>query len=266
MRSGFTNEEFDIMVQQLLYQEPASFDMLCAIAQRTLESSVRRWCRQNPYLHGLGFDEDILQEIYMRLIKTTVSSFLLRQGVDGPVNRDPAGFRSWMFRVAKNLTIDFAAHIRSISRRVEVDPEEDPSEKPVDELLAAAVSVVLETNSGIYKTLTWLAQCVLIVCRGLTRIQANSLLVEQFSKRELQALWQLVLAGSEQIPWLHITDAQRQRIEQALAQPCDGQRTYAQMPFEAFFMKKGGKASISDWVNRTDSIIKRVTQNETLNG
>lgn len=267
MALAYTEEEFHIMVHQLLYQEPASFEMLCVIAQRTLQSSVYRWCAADPYLRG--HEDDILQEIYLRLILRTVPSFLLRE--EGKVNLDPAGFRSWMFTVAKNRKQDYAIRLHKFRKHFEsceelVEEEAEEEQQPTDALLAAAVNVVLETDAGIYKTLTWLAQSVFMLQEGMTRIQANRALVDQFSQKDLRSLWELVLSGAQRISWLRITQEQRLRIEAALAEPYDAARSWGQVPYETFFMKKGGRASISDWVNRMDTMIKRVTQNETLNG
>ena len=37
------------------------------------------------------------------------------------------------------------------------------------------------------------------------------------------------------------------------------------MKYSEFFMKKGGKATISDWVNRMNNMIKRVMSDEACN-
>lgn len=249
------------MVQQLLYDSPVSFQMLCDIAQRTLASSVRRWCAGDATLRGRGYEKDILQEIHIRLIQTAVTGFLLREGEDGPVNLDPAGFRSWMFRVAKNLTKDYSAAVRrvdskSVSR--EDIPEEEAEEKsPSEPLLREAVRIVLDGDSSIYISLTWLAQSIFVLHYDLTRIQATHLLEEQFSQRTLTELWNLVRKGAERISWLQITPVQQQRIEQALDRPYDESRSYGQVCYKEFFMKKGGRASISDWIHRIDGIIQK---------
>ena len=267
---AFTNEEFDIMVQQLLYQSPVSFEMLCTIAQRTLAGSVYKWCAADSTLRGKGHEKDILQDIHIRLIQTVVTSFLLREGEDGPVNRDPAGFRSWMFRVAKNLTLDYAASLRRLQSNT-VSREDLPdvpveTDAPPEPLLAAAVQVVLESDGSVYKTITWLAQSIFVLRQGMSRILANHLLVEHFSRKPLGELWELVLAGSRQIPWMQISPEQKARIECQLQQPYDESRSYGQTCYAEFFMKKGPKASISDWINRMDERIKRINSKEGSDG
>ena len=75
----FSKEEFRIMVDQLLYQEKPSFDMLCMMAEKTLRPTVIHWCQMDDCLRGGGYEDDILQEIYMRLINTTVDYFCLEK-------------------------------------------------------------------------------------------------------------------------------------------------------------------------------------------
>ena len=73
----FTRNEFDTMVNELLYSTPASFDMLCSIAEKTLRPSVINWCKNEDCLRGKGYEDDIMQEIHLRLMKTTVDYFLI---------------------------------------------------------------------------------------------------------------------------------------------------------------------------------------------
>ena len=84
----FTKEEFETMVQELLFSDPISFDMLCQIANKTLRSTVIHWCRLEDCLRGRGFEDDIMQEIYLRLMKTTVDYFLLRHDIEGAFNNN----------------------------------------------------------------------------------------------------------------------------------------------------------------------------------
>ena len=77
MRS-FTDEEYKIMIYELTEREPVCFDMLCAIAERTLKGTVYRWCSDDIDLRGKALEEDIMQDIFIRLIKTCVTHFLMR--------------------------------------------------------------------------------------------------------------------------------------------------------------------------------------------
>ena len=156
MKVRFTREEFDIMVNQLLNKEPISFDMLCEIADKTLRPSVINWCKKEDCLRGRGYEDDIMQEIKLRFIKTTVSHFLLRDGIRGAYNNDPDGFEDWMFRVADNLKRDFANKIRKRDFKTEDidDPavvtlhvdDHDEGEEHIERLKEAFSIVILSSR------------------------------------------------------------------------------------------------------------------------
>jgi DNA-directed RNA polymerase specialized sigma24 family protein len=270
-----TVEEFHTMAEELLYRQPACFDTLYGIANRVLRSSVERWCREDGDLKGRGCEDDVMQEIHIRLIKTTVTRFLLRDGVQGPYNDDPAGFEDWMFTVAHNVQRDYARRVRLVTMRTtdleeaELADRKDPYQTGEDrqrtERLAEAFQIVLSSDTQIYKVLTWMAQCLFIVELDVTRIQSNELILQQFADKSLYDMHEQLLRSARNLPWLQISPDQQRHLQEALDAPYDRQRCYGHVKYREFFMKKGGKATISDWVNRMNSMIKRVTAHEASN-
>ena len=271
-----SGDEFNIMVEQLLDENAVKFDMLCSIADRTLRPTVAHWCANDPALNGKHFEDDIMQEIYIRLIKTCKSSFLLRNGADGEVNNDPEGFKSWLFKVALNIKRDFSNAVRSrgFKEREFDDGEEEIiadedntaeiSEKRY-ELLRAAFEIVLNSDNQVYKILTWIAQCLFVLEFDITKIQSNGMIVDSFGEKTLQEMYAMVLKYSKKIPWIVISAEQRSKIEAQLDRLWMNGRTYGQAKYNEFFMKKGGKATISDWVNRMNNLVKRVVRDEASN-
>ncbi len=266
----FTGEEFQIMVDELLYQEPVSFDMLCHIAQKTLENKVRYWCYNDATLKNRGCEDDIMQEIHLRLIKTTVSGFLLREGVSGVYNNDPEGFEDWMFQVAKNIKKDFANRIRGRDIKTEsLDELESQwlSERQQEELerrierLGKAFDIVMAADAGVYKVLSWLAQFLFILDRNITKIESADEIIAAFEHTTLNEMYAKLRTVAKRIPWVQITQSQDERLRKALDMPWDGTYTYGQMEFCVFFMKHNaqvaGKKSISDWSNRMNNLIRR---------
>ncbi len=266
----FTNEEFAAMVHELLYSDPVCFDTLCLIAERTLRPIVRNWCSAEDCLRGRCFEDDIMQEIHLRLIKTTVNAFLLREGIDGAYNNDPEGFSHWMLRVANNLKRDFANRVRGrdfktaamddpsvISAPVPDDKEEDIHR------LKAAFATALDADMGVYKVLTWLAQMIFILDAGVTKIQSNELILNAFADKTLYEMYGMLVLAAERIPWLEISRTQNIKILEALRKTRADGVLYGETTYSDFFMKSGGKPSgkksISDWVNRINGYIKRKT-------
>ena len=272
----FTNEEFAVMVDQLLYQETVCFDMLCQIAEKTLTPAVKRWCADEPCLKGRNYENDIMQDIHIRLMKTVITGFLLRENVDGPYNNDPEGFEDWLFTVAVNLKRDFANAVRG--RDFKTDDLDDyqyltapdngvEAELERIEKLKQALNIVLGANVGVYKVLTWLAQFVFVLDMGITKIQSNECILAAFEDKTLYQMYDMLLLASRQIPWMEITDRQHTQIVTALGKKWDAEHTYGETQYKAFFMKHNGeisgKKSISDWVNRLNTMIQRKTGGES---
>ena len=72
----------------------------------------------------------------------------------------------------------------------------------------------------------------------------------------LSEMWTSVTAASARIPWLRISADADARLRKMLAVPFSKDVRYGDMVYADFFMKKGAKASISDWVNRINSGLK----------
>ena len=267
---AFSQEEFDIMVHQLLYAEPVCFDMLCHIADKTLRRAVHRWCRDDDCLAGRGYENDILQQTHLHLIKSAVGGFLLRDSENGEVNYDPVGFKNWMFTVARNVKRDYSDRVRGRDYKTESletsAAQSVPAASPEVtieriETLKQAVSLALAADASVYKVLTWLAQFVFMLESDLTKIKSNEKLVELFQDKTLYEMYDMVISASGRIPWLQITKDQNERLLTALGKPWDENKVYGEVTYQTFFMKqngeKSGKKSISDWVNRINTFIKR---------
>lgn len=273
----FTKEEFDTMVRELLCQDPVSFDMLCHIAGKTLRPTVENWCAGDMYLRNRNFEEDIMQNIYIRLIQTTVPNFLLHESITGAYNDNPEGFEDWMFTVAKNIKRDFATDIRKNNFRT-VDMEDplietlpDGSNSAEDsseyiERLEKAFNRVLSADVSVYKVLTWLAQSLFMLEHNVTKIQSNELILSAFSNKTLNDMYDMLLTWSDRIPWLTITEVQKAKIRGALRKKGRDGVSYGETQYKAFFMKyKGepsGKKSISDWMNRMNDLLRREQDEE----
>lgn len=273
METVFSETEFNIMVEQLLDEKNVSFDMLCFIAEKTLRSSVERWCATDAALRGRRFEDDIMQEIQLRLIKTCKSLFLLRNGINGPVNDDPKGFKSWMFKVALNIKRDFANSVRKLNvneldiehgRDIYISPDYDKvSDMSEDEIksLSKAFSVVVDSDANVYKILTWIAQCLFVTKLNITKIKSNELIVEKFEEKTLGEMYHMIIEENQDIPWLKLSEEQKDRMVSQLSKKNKDDKMFSEIKYKEFFMKKGGKATISDWVNRMNNLVKRVMDN-----
>lgn len=259
------------MVNELLYQKPTSYDMLCHIAIKFLGPKINSWCRNNSALRGRGYEEDLLQELCLYLIKVTVDKYFLKKDENGNLKyrRDPAVFGKWLNTVARNKVIDCAIEVgESDNHTSSIDDEfnecqiiEEEEEIDSTEALKKAFSTVLSSNAGIYKILTWLAQSIIVINSDLTRIKARDAVIRTFEEKTLADMYSMILVAADKISWLEISDEQHNKIIASLKSPWDDERCYGEVAYREFFMRYKGevspKKSISDWVNRMDSEVLR---------
>ena len=125
----FSPEEFDKMYREILDSACICYDTLLYLSHRALFGLVCQWCRNDPALRGQQYEEDLMQEIQIRLIKSCVTGFFLR---NHEPNYDPEGFQNWLFTVALNVKKDFAKKIRQI-RFMEMQEAESEAEVPFPE-------------------------------------------------------------------------------------------------------------------------------------
>ncbi len=266
----FTKEEFQTMVKELLYTKPTSYDMLCKIAQTSIEPLMNYWCNTSSVLRGRQYEGDILGDIYIRLMKNTVTGFLLPDGVDGKVNMDPEGFNKWMFTVAVNVKRSWERKIgREDGKHSEIDdnitvpgPDETADGEECIQKLQAAFNRILDSGLSIYKVLSWVAQFVFILEKDITKIQSNDAIIAAFEEKTLGEMYEIIRSSAKKISWLRISDEQDRKIKAALNKAWDENRSYGEVQYKEFFMKKGGKKSLSDWTNRLNDKLRKEYEDE----
>ena len=254
------------MTNELLDEEPVCYDMLCHIVDQTLRRAVSTWCYNDFDLRGKGLEEDILQDIQLRVIKAVVPFFLLREGT---LNNDPVGFQKWLYTVGANIKRDYSNRFRKqLFSETEIDEripggetEEILISKERIALLSRAVDIVLNSDTRIYKILTWFAQSLLMLRLDVTKIESNLLILSRFSETTLSEMLSILLAEAKSLPWLVIGGETVERLRSALLEKREDGIPFGACQYQDFFMKKGGKATISDWVNRINhSIAKQVSR------
>ena len=263
----FSDEEFEKMISEITDTSNASFNTLCIIADKALRPKVRYWCTTSSVLNGRQMEEDIMQEIFIRLIKTVTYGFLLRKDNNYELNRNPDEFNSWIFKVAENIFKDTLKAVRTQDYRIKrfdamgdsiiADNQIETSEAEThiqDELLRA-FNIVFDSDKKVYIVLTWLAQNLFVLEFGITKIKSIRIMADALSDRTLFELKDIVLKHSERIKWLKFSDKQSSRITRALNEYYKG-KLLGEYQYKEFYMKKGGRASISDWVNRMNRMIE----------
>lgn len=275
----FTRDDFDQMVQEVLFTKPSRYDALCRIAQQVLPPFVKSWCNAESYVRGRGYEDDLMQGILLHLMKTVVHGFLLNKRATDGYNDNPEGFEHWITKVAHNYARDFFNEIRGVAFQSEseealegmsVSDEDWVERQERHNALRYAFNVVLASNSGVYKVLTWLAQVLFIADKGMEHHKANALIVLVFENKTLGEMYDFILAHSQRVEWMTVSPQQHRRILAALRKPYDDDRTYGEVAFKEFFMMyKGeisGKKSVSDWIYRFKKLIQRKAEEDASSG
>ena len=263
----FSDEEFEKMICELDCENP-QYTSLCKIAEKVLKPSVITWC-SGGVLKGRVEANDLMQDIHIKLIKTVVTHFLKHKKAVGRINRDPDWFNAWLFNVAKNYARDLVdTHKRKSRNTVDLnhlfktpaykdDYFSGERTKNNYNALADAFNTVLNSDRSVYIVLTWIAQSLLVIRYDIERPQATKLILAHLKTMRLFDLWSTLLDFSERFPWLTVSTEQRYRIMHALNKTLDDGRLLGDVEYREFFMKTGEKKSISDWVNRIDTMIER---------
>lgn len=267
----FTEEEFHKMLTELSEGNPDGYATLYFIAEKTVKKTVYRWCAGNKMTRG--YEEDVMQEVHLRLIKKCITGFLKKDGV---LNDDPEGFKNWMFKVARNIYIDFAKKISAIPLDITDTSDEDATEPEIEDsdnelyneddydydALNSYFEFVFESSSEIHIVMTWVAVMLAVIRGGLNRSEATVYVTSVFSNATMDELLDFIVKGSEKVLWLNIDEDLIGRIKSRLDKTDSEGRRTGSKKYGEFYMKKGDRASVSDWVNRMNERIIKEADND----
>lgn len=261
----FTDEEFDTIFREIVLERPSCYDTMLLVAERMMMGSVRKWCNEEPCINNEYHVKEIMQLIRIRLYQKCVTGFFMR---NGEPNYDPEGFKNWIFTVALNVKRDYAKKVRQLSFKEgngsdDFEPT-DPTPAPIlsiseEELakLNRAFSIVIGHHSKVHIVLTWLAMMLLIAVHEFSKIEATDVLVRAFDSMTLDAMHGLILRYMTAIPWLQQDESSLASLQKRLdTKDKNGVRTGDKV-YHDFYMKKGGKASVSDWAYRMNQIVEK---------
>ncbi len=265
---AIAQKEFDIMVQEMIGGDTPQYDMLIEIAEQVLRPHIKRWMFKLPALKQYGTDDDIMNDVHVLLITRTISSFLLKNGANEPVNNDPDGFCAWIYTVARN-------HVWSLFRD-KINPDQKHLAPILLEELGVDIfeemaeiergrsdlndsfSKVMGMNTAIYKKLTWAAQFVIIASTNRAKHHTSDLIDKRFSEVSLFAMYKMIkMAARRNVHWMELSPELDEMVLFELNKTDDDGNLYGDELYKNFYMAKGGKASISDWINRINTILRR---------
>ena len=252
----FTNEEYRIMIFELTEKEPMSFDMMCQIAQRTMMPLIKKWCKTSEDLRNRQLEDDIMQEIHVRLIKTCVTRFLRRKDKD-KINDNPDEFFAWMITVGKNILRDTANEQRRHDFRNTVLRDTIPTkdefkniENDSEERFAEAFHIALGAPRRPHIVLTWVMQSALEIYYDVNKITATQIIADSVGDMTLSALWEKAQDLLRDFPLLRITQEELDGFGSKLDAVNNENVKVGDTVYRDYYGNRGGKAAISDWIYR----------------
>lgn len=253
----FTNEEYQIMIYELTERKPMSFDMMCLISQRALKPLIKKWCYDSEDLRYRQYEDDILQDTLIRLIKTCVTYFLKRKDKKYAVNDDPDEFYLWIKTVAHNITRDKAKEVRrqdfrtaKLSKDIPAPDEFRKLEDDTQEKFIEVFHTAIYAPRSPHIVLTWVMYGALAVYYGIKRVKATQIIEEAFSDRTLFEIWEIARRMMEELPDLRTTEEENAHIKDILKKLDKNKNMIGNTVFREYYGSRGGKAAISDWIYR----------------
>ena len=258
--SSIPKEKYEKMLHELFECEPICHQTLCEVVKEFLTPHIRNMCFHDSALRGGGYEEDILQNTTIRIIKHCIVGFFLREE---QINTDLDEFEKWIFVVARNVKRDCSAKVRKglclpiddVERSLVDEVPEDGLEENREVLRWAVDRVFAMEGVGVYKTLTWFAVSLVMLYEGETKIKSTDYVYEYFKDKTLFEMYDILMRYSKKLDWLHISHLHKKRIEQVLNEPYFGMKT-GELKYHQLFTKKGGKGSISDWIYKINKKLK----------
>lgn len=257
MLRPFTNEEYQTMIVELTEKEPICFDMMCLIAQRALTPLIKTWCYDSEDLRYRQYEDDILQDTQIRLIKTCVTHFLRRKDKNYAVNNDPEEFYLWIKAVGHNMVKDKAKEIRRQNFRTAKLSPDIPApdeflkiEDDSTERFVRAFHIAVYAPKKPHIVLTWIMYGVLEVYYEINRIKATRIIKEAASDRTMTQIWMMIRNMLEELPDFKVSEEENDHIREALKKLDKNKNVIGDTVYREYYGNRGGKAAISDWIYR----------------
>ena len=267
------NKQYSDLVADICAREYPQYDNLVIFVHGFLIGTVKKWCSSSSFLSGGSHDEDVMQEIQIKIIKNCERKFF--KPVDGKTEKTCEEFKAWCYVLAKRCFITYYNRQKKYREDekdflekadkekgetiIEPSPSEGHENRENDrKRIRESFVAVLDLKSSPHIILTWLSVSLFIVGCDISRIESTHLLAEKFSEITLFEMFNIVVNLSSKLKWLELDDEyfDRQREKLEVIHKETGIKT-GDMKYSDFYMAKGPEKSISDWVNKVNKQIKK---------
>lgn len=264
---------YEQIVSDICDNEYPKYDNLAIFLYSLLKDKVKGWCKSSAILYGGMHYEDIVQGIQIRIIKNCDGYFFRPNGEKA--DKSCKDFKAWCSRVAKNYFLTYCAKQKNkkeiITDFTDADERKIEDKKGIDDnlnneekikhcraQLTRSFEVVFDLKSSPHIILTWLSVSLFMLNTDNNKIDSTHMIVDTFSNVSLFDMFDFIIAAIRKTGWINLSeeqiDKQRQNLESISK---NTGKKIGEMRYEEFYMSKGSEKSISDWMNRINSQIKK---------
>lgn len=260
------------IVEDICGNDYPKYDNLVIFVHNLLHKRVKRWCYNDLFLRGGMHEDDVMQEIQIRIIKKCEAYFF--KPVDGKTEKNCDDFKAWCYRVAKNYFITYCVKRKNrkevelelsikcdddlASSNFDLDVEASEETDANRQELKRCFEIVLDLKSKPHIVLTWLSVSLYMLYSNSSKIEATHMIVEKFSGLTLDEMLRVIIILSARCGWIELSERQcRKQMEKLEVVDKNTGKKIGEMRYEEFYMSKGPEMSISDWINRVNEQIKK---------
>ena len=261
-------EKFHQVIEGFRRQDESVKPILVEITNAAVAKVVNKWASGRAPSDAVEFKENAYQDINAHVWKKFLFGFLMKDGPEGQINDNLYSYIAWARTAAENVLRDkYRKEVRyKKAQDIVVEKAVDSDlttcnlgEKRTEakEQLKSAFDIVLSRDIEIYKVLTWIAEFLLVLEYNADMIGIRELIEVSFADVTLDEMARLLEWRADDFEWLEMSSEQKQKVSQALDKPWKDGRRYGDVKYKECFMKKGGRYTISDWINRVNNLVRR---------
>ena len=204
------------IVEDICGNDYPKYENLVIFVHNLLNKKVKSWCYNDSFLRGGMHEEDVMQEIQIRIIKKCEDYFF--KPVDGKTDKTCDEFKAWCYRVAKNYFITYCVkrkNRKEVELKLSIKCDDDFASSDFDsdvelcekldenrQELKKCFEIVLDLKSKPHIVLTWLSVSMYMIYTNSSKIEATHVIVEKFSGLTMDEMLRVIIILSARCGWI----------------------------------------------------------------
>ena len=264
-----TLEDFQALLNMLEKGEGRDWQPLFHIFEKHEKPIIRNKyiaLRNNPETNDNSVEfEDHCQEILYKICRSADKAVAKTQEYE--LETRIMMYAGWTKEVIENY---FLTYINKVKKQIKADsisyddmeidipaPEGNEIGSAQLQNLINSFRFVMNSRRKIYIKLTWVGCGIIMIALGDARKNVTQYMEVVFSRLTLGEMYSIITNASRKIIWLSMDPQDWCKLELELLEIHDNGMPYAQCIYSDFYMDKGARASISNWITNINSELKK---------